>query len=53
MRLELTKKEAGLIYRLLRFSEEEEEKESLEEKLLESSFFSPFRSPEDFLDPTF
>ena len=52
MRLELTKKEAGLIYRLLGFSEEEE-KESLEEKLLESSFFSPFRSPEDFLDSTF
>jgi len=52
VRLEVTKKEAGLIYRLLRFLEEEE-KESLEEKLLESSFFSPFRSPEDFLDSTF
>jgi hypothetical protein len=52
VRLEVTRKEAGLIYLLLRFSEEEE-RESLEEKLLESSFFSPFRSPEDFLESIF
>jgi hypothetical protein len=52
VRLELTKKEAGIIYRLLRFSEEEEI-ERLEEKLLESSFFSPFRNPEDFIRSNF
>jgi len=52
VRLEVTKKEAGLIYRLLRFSEEEE-RESLEEKLIESSFFYPFRRPEDFLRSIF